>query len=566
MTTTELNPTDEAEILIEKFLSRDIDKEEGERLLSFLREHPAWEQEIYDQQHVVNLLKEVRELETSERDGSKDAFKSELMGELLNFYEKVSVYSRNMRRRRFRQRLLLGSSTTLSFFLMAIVVHAYWTGALTPGFVSQIKVSIPDPPTSDAVAVLAKTLDVEWGKESSVRAEPGAVLSPCGLNLEKGTALIRFYNGANLVIEGPASLEIRSISEVFCEHGRFSLEAPSHLIDFSLSSQAFASVSGEAFYLHIDPQAKTELHCVRNTTVSWHEADNGEKKSKTLSPNEGLLRKADGTVESLAGRPDRYISVDGLEKQAVKNADDQYRSWQQSRRLLQNDPSLVLFFDFQRDSLVRSDRIVNRAENALSPKEGILIGGSVGAGRWPEKDSLEFRTVSDRLLVSVADRLKSLSMSVSLRTDDIGRNLNSIFLTERFDDGPLHWQILNNIEGGERGAVRLGIKEPKPKNFKATNFDSPVVFDASRMGVWTRLAVVIDVENRIITHYMNGCVLNRHELPFDVDFGLLRSEIGNWSSDTPINPIRNFIGGFEEFLLFSRALSDAEIDQLHQCE
>lgn len=562
MNVTEPDPAVEAEILIEKFLSRDIAEDEGERLLAFLREHPDWEREIYDQQHIVNLLKEVRSLEASEGDRSGDAFKSELMGELLNFYEKVSVYSRNMRRRRLRQRLAMGGMTALCFFLLVLVVHAFWSGSLTTDYVSRIMVSHPAPPTSEAVAVLSKAVDVRWTGDSTLRAEPGAVLSPCTLAFDEGLVLIQFYNGVRLVVEGPACLHLRSVDEVECDHGRFSVELPTPHTGFTLRSPAFGNVVGEKYFIRLDEKT-AELHCFRGDLSSIPNVGDDERKSRELREGEGFRLNENAVLESIPSEPDRFVSIDTIEKRAKERADDQFRVWRQSRQALVDDPALVLYFDFQRDGFPRSDRILNRAGRSTEPREGILVGGVRGTGRWPDKDSLEFRVGSDRLLVSIPSRPKSVSMSVSLRADDIGRNLNSIFLTERFQDGPLHWQILNAIEGGEKGAIRLGIKDPNPRIFKATNFDSPVVFDEARMGVWTRLAVVIDAEKKSITHYRNGEVLSRHELPFEIEFGLDRAEIGNWTSDTAINPIRNFIGGFEEFLLFSRALSDDEIERLH---
>lgn len=563
--TTELDPSAEAEILIEKFLSKEIEEKEGERLLAFLQEHPDWEQEIFDQHHIVNLLKEIRELEESSQDWSHDAFKSELLGELLNFYEKVSVYSRNMRRRRLRQRLLLGGMMTLSFFLFVIVVHAYWNGSQSGDYVSKIKVSLPAPPTSDAVAVLSRAIDVQWSESTSLRAESGTVLSPGRLTFESGVILIHFYNGARFVVEGPADLEIRSISDVFCKRGRFSVELPERHNGFTLNSRVFGEVSGEKYLLQINPKT-VELHCIQGTVSFQPRTDEGERNTQKLHEGKGYRRDEKGSFETIAADATQFTSIDNIEKRSKEKASEQFAVWCQSRKTLANDPSLVLFFDFQHGNYPSSDRISNRSSHSAAPREGILVGGGSGVGRWPEKDSLEFRVVSDRLLVSISDRLKSVTLSVSLRADDIGRNLNSIFLTERFENGPLHWQILNNIEGGERGAIRLGLKHPAENVFKATNFDSPVVFDENRIGVWTRLAVVVDADEKVITHYMNGRVLSRHDLPFEVDFNLARSEIGNWTSITTTNPIRNFIGGFEEFLLFSRALSDAEVEQLHCVE
>lgn len=553
----EFDPVAEAEELIEKFLSQEIEPEEGERLLEFLRANEDWEKKLYDQYHIVSLLKEIR-------DGAshQEEVESELMGELVVFYEKVSLYSQAMRRRSFRRQIIASCCFLFSIFALAAVTQAYWSGYLG---VTRTKYSLQMPPgaTTDAVAVLSHAIDVEWTSDSEVRAQTGSNLVPGLYSLQKGVAIIQLYNGAAITVEAPCQFRIESISRIECSSGRFSLDMPDTSANLLVDTPFWRSISGGSYYLCVD-ETEAELHCFAGTL---HTQFSKTQEASILKPGQAVKTTVEGVNQTITFKNDAYLSSERFFALAKRKAEEQFAKWSTSRSRLADDPSLLIFFDFQKCVDTPIFRVRNQANaKSSAPLDGVLIGGRRSAGRWPAKDSLEFRTVSDRLLVSIPEPLTNLTLSVSLRADEIDRNLNSIFLTEDFIDGPLHWQILNNVKDGTHGAIRLGIHEPKPDNFKATNFDSPVVFVNEQMGVWVRLAVVLDAEKQTVTHYKDGKVLSRHDVPFEMKFSLSRAEIGNWTSPTPINPIRNFVGGFEEFLLFSRALSEEEIEKLHALE
>ncbi len=88
-----------------------------------------------------------------------------------------------------------------------------------------------------------------------------------------------------------------------------------------------------------------------------------------------------------------------------------------------------------------------------------------------------------------------------------------------------------------------------------------------KLGMWIHLAAVLDGKARQAVHYVNGVPVARHALEIGPPFRLGPAELGNWSapggpSSTPAL-IRNLSGSLDEFELFSRALSDAEIRELY---
>jgi len=85
--------------------------------------------------------------------------------------------------------------------------------------------------------------------------------------------------------------------------------------------------------------------------------------------------------------------------------------------------------------------------------------------------------------------------------------------------------------------------------------------------MWTHLVAVLDGKARQVVHYVNGYPVARDALKFDPPLRIGPAELGNWNARSGPNPapalIRNLSGSIDEFELFSRALSDAEVRELY---
>lgn len=555
---SEFDPVQDAEMLIGKFIANEISVEEGERLLAFLQANPAWNQKLYEQKRIADFLMDAPKVATNNTEQDPE-LKSELLDALYQHYEKVTDFSQIHRGRRRFLTILYVVSALAFVLVVTVLVHAYFS---VPDFSHPTRVIAVSPftETSQAVAILSHAIDVKWSKTMKTMPQKGAALIPGDYEFDDGVVMIQFYNGSAVIAQGPCRMQILSATQVACLQGRFSVESRVQAELFFIRSPAFSMITGTQYLLDLS-ENHDDLYNISGT-LAYEKA--GFEKRFALEAGEGIRADMFGKTSSLPAQNGRFLSLAAVIELSENNASLNLTQWEESRKRWLEDSSLRLFYDFQSESTIRKSRqLVNRAGGEDDSIQSTLIGGRLGDGRWPGKNSLEFRTVSDRLLVSIPEELTSVTLSVSVRADEIERNLNSIFMTEKFGKGALHWQILNKTDGGERGAVRIGLFEGRPGNYTADNFDSPVVFTEETLGVWVRLAVVLDAENRTVSHYLDGKRLVRHPVPFEMKFDLRKAEIGNWNSDTPKNPIRNFVGGFEELMLFSRALTDEEIHLLH---
>jgi hypothetical protein len=132
-------------------------------------------------------------------------------------------------------------------------------------------------------------------------------------------------------------------------------------------------------------------------------------------------------------------------------------------------------------------------------------------------------------------------------------------MADGFSPGKIHWQIRNG------GVLDLGIQGPTIEECQI--FASPPVVGFDQFGRWMHLAVVVDSVRKRVTHYVNGAVVSRHELKLEPPFLIGDAELGNWNPGrapkTAPYFIRHFSGVMDEFALFTRALTDEEIDRLY---
>ena len=94
--------------------------------------------------------------------------------------------------------------------------------------------------------------------------------------------------------------------------------------------------------------------------------------------------------------------------------------------------------------------------------------------------------------------------------------------------------------------------------------DTPAIFTPERFGQWLHLATCIDPVAKEVRHYLNGELIARvpRQVMFPVRMTL--AELGNWNDGKRGDAvaIRHLSGVMDEFMLFNRVLSEAEIQRL----
>jgi ferric-dicitrate binding protein FerR (iron transport regulator) len=407
--------------------------------------------------------------------------------------------------------------------------------------------------TSTAVAMLTRAVDARWG-QSNGPLRVGGALEPGWLRLESGLAQVVFYSGARVVMEGPTELRLVSPSEAVCPSGRLLSEVPQPARGFRLKTDQLSVVDlGTSFGIDAS-HGRTEVHVFQGKV----EVLSGSAAKQPLGEGQAAVAQESTPLRLMATSTAAFTAMFEFQQRSLASEAFRYEQWQFARAQLNQDPSLVVHLDFE--NLRDADwTLRNAAEKNRAVPEATIVGCQRAEGRWREKQALEFQSVNDRVRLAVPGDLDALTLSAWVCVKGLDRQFNSLFMCDGFEPGTIHWLIRND------GALGLTV-------FGAGSGDhqilaSPPALTLDKFGMWMHLAVVLDGKTRQMVHYVNGVRVSRHALNLGPPFRLGPAELGNWNARSGPNPapslIRNLSGSLDEFDLFSRALSDAEVRELY---
>src|SRR5262249_2257437 len=164
----------------------------------------------------------------------------------------------------------------------------------------------------------------------------------------------------------------------------------------------------------------------------------------------------------------------------------------------------------------------------------------------------------DRVRLHVPGEFESVTLMTWVRVDGLPNINNSLLMADGWPPGSLHWQI------GANGTLILGVQSSPRGN--AAHYHAREVLTPDRFGQWFHLAVVYDRDAGQVTHSLDGRPAAQVPVKFDVPLRLGDVQLGNWNLATHRNPspIRFLSGCMDEFLLFTRALDEKEVERLYQ--
>ena len=408
--------------------------------------------------------------------------------------------------------------------------------------------------TSKAVAMLNRAVDVQWDQ----RGDPprlGVPLEPGWLRLKSGLAQIVFYSGARMVIEGPTDLKLISPNEVACQSGRLIAEVPPQAIGFRVSTpQMNVTDLGTSFGLEVK-ERRTELHVFKGS-VEFQPATSTAKQN--LKEGAGSVAESSGPARLISANPKAFASLFDLQLKSSTAEVLRHEQWRAASSRLDEDPSLLVHFDFEQTD-TPDWRLHNVSSRKNAAPDATIVGCQWVEGRWPDKHALEFRSVSDRVRLSVPGEFESLTLAAWVRVQGLDRQFNSLFMCDGFEAGTAHWLIRKD---GVLGLTAIGAGSG---NYQICA--SPPVLALDQLGIWLHLAVVLDGNGKRVVQYVNGLQVSAKALKVNPPFRVGAAELGNWNAsgfrENDPSLIRNFSGAMDEFCLFSRALNTDEIRELY---
>lgn len=413
--------------------------------------------------------------------------------------------------------------------------------------------------TSQGVALVTRLVDVKWNAEQTP-FEVGDALAPGQFEIASGFAQLEFFCGATVILEGPAEIDLQSPLLARVRRGTLRAQVPPAARGFSLEVDDMTVVDlGTEFGLSVTDQGASVQ--VFDGEVELQQPDTDKR---LLTAGEALLRTPDGGYTRSPVTPESFLDIEKLESRALGQQDARFERWHRWSEKLRRDARLISYYAFD-ETGGWSRRLSNSQTPSNTDLDGAIVGARRAEGRWPAKSSLEFKQPGDRVRVQIPGEYGSLTFFCWVKIDSLDRWYNSLFLTDGYNKGEPHWQILDTgqlyfsvrpVERGDKG----------PGDFKAL---SPPFWKPSLSGRWLHLATVYDVAGASVTHYLNGEVLSTYLVPREKlveETRIGTASIGNWSVPTQPDSrfaIRNLNGSMDEFALFADALTDDEIKEIY---
>jgi hypothetical protein len=424
-----------------------------------------------------------------------------------------------------------------------------------------------DERTDNTVAVLLRTPKAVW-ESTDMPTRPGSPLPPGVLRLKSGFAHIEFYSGATVVLEGPAELRLLSRLEAYCARGKLWATVPPSAQGFTIGSPRLDLVDrGTEFGLDVAEGGKTSLHVFKGKVDVYKPGDRvrggapgtprNTRPQKELGTSEGVATEKPGELSDIRADAKAFQSAQDLAARAEAEARTRHKAWLDASAALRKDKGLALYYPLQSEDLWNRT-LEDQARERRKPCDGAIVGCSWVTGRWSGKQGLEFKRVSDRVRLHVPGTFNTLTLAAWVRVDALPNRFNSLFMTDGWDDAEPHWHI------SDTGRIELGVQGPNKKG--GVHYLTGEVITPDRLGQWVHLAVVHDRPGKQVTHYVDGQVVMREALKLNLALRLGDAEVGNWNVDTHRSnksPVRYFSGCIDEFLLFSRALTDEDVERLY---
>jgi hypothetical protein len=405
---------------------------------------------------------------------------------------------------------------------------------------------VAEPSNAPGVAVLSRLVDAVWSEPDHAREEGATV--PAGVfKLKSGLAQLEFFSGATLIVEGPAELELGSEWKITCRSGRLRAFVPEPAQGFVIEAPDYQAVDlGTEFAMSVGSDGRSEVHVV-DGEVRLDKKDGRE--IRTLAAGSGI-RSQNGVFESVDDGGTDFI--DRRQLLSLANADSKlrYREWLTTRNAIAHDPATLVLFDFE-DQNPWDRQLINQRPGG---PEGAIIGARWTEGRWPGKGALEFKRITDRTRLNIPGTHDALTFAAWVRIEGFDRWLNSLFLTDGFDRGEVHWQMNNE------GKLVLGVS-----GSSTMNTYSDVVIHPGDLGKWIHLAATVDRASGVVTHYRDGRIVMQTTAATIPPLVLGNAEIGNWQAQGQRSYlIRSLNGRIDEFFILSRVVSPEEMASIYR--
>ncbi|MEM7143625.1 MAG: LamG-like jellyroll fold domain-containing protein [Verrucomicrobiota bacterium] len=412
------------------------------------------------------------------------------------------------------------------------------------------------------IAVITAEAEAVWAGENADTIGEGVALEPGTLTLKEGLAQIDFFGGASVSLVGPAKIELVNRDAAVLHQGKLRADVPPAARGFEIRTRdVLLEDLGTSFGL----SAGTDDTAAGLIVFDGEVRATGKDGSPILLNGGETVRLEEGAVipdptDDLGEFPDITDVIAG----SGTHEEVRYAAWREASLDRRRDDRLIAYYDFE-GLTAATRRLRNQALHGMgSELDGGIVGARVAQGRWGQKNALDFRSEGDRIRFDIPGEYDAITLYAWVRIDALDRHLNSLFLTDFFDENEVHWQLSD--EGHMHFAVSpMGAVDIPEHNRR---FYSERFWNPSKSGQWFLLAVTAEKGVGTVNFYVNG-------EPIEINDGTQMQkpvpamrfgevDLGNWSEPIWERAIRTLNGRIDEFAIYSVALPAEEIKLIYE--
>ena len=473
----------------------------------------------------------------------------------------------------------LSSGWPMAYLIASVVVGigiaiASVTHVSDPGLVVQKTDSLPAP-LSHALSVVGRVtsmIDCVWDTGDDAKNLKSPVSIGDRFNIRSGLVEITYGTGAKVLLQGPVTYSVDSAAGGYLAVGKLTACLEKHPVA-ALSLPLFAVRTptavvtdlGTEFGVDVSESGTTSTHVFRGIVKLQPVARDGRQaRAIRLTAQDSAQVKKSAAGEWVAERsssldPAAFVRAEQVAVLLKNKKPNAFERWYAFSRKLRCDPSLLTYYDFQQRQ-GQPEVLPNVAANGDKSLDGFVREATWTDGRMPGKHALLFQNEGDYVQLHLPQTVDDLTLAAWVRVtilhDEMLNGIplfNGLLMSENWDRaGQVHWQL------DAKGRMCLG-RYPKTGTEGALWLSSPV-FDRTRLGRWTHMAMVFDRSTHV-KFYVNGRqtddVVNERRDRVPICIGA--SRIGSWNQQP-----RTFRGRIDELAVFGRVLSANEIQQMFE--
>ncbi len=425
------------------------------------------------------------------------------------------------------------------------------------------------PQLEAGIAVVGPQVGAEWEPalpENVIDRAGKAILKPGVIRVKTGVLQLDFFNGARVLVSGPATLDLMSPDAGKLLAGKMSVFIPPAAKGFlMMGPQEQVIRGGTDFALLAEEAGLFEVHVIGGEA----QLSTSNKNSLSLIAGEAARVTADTEEWSKdQAKPELFPSSRQLNDALASH----HEEWKKLRDRIRADREVVLYYTFDRGlNWVRN--VPNEAANAVPGSDGAVVGCHAVEGRWPRKKALGFENSSNRLRLNLPGEFRELTLAAWLKIEKLHSPRISILNPQTNQDRYIHWSLSRtprDWDGNYRwhqhfSETHQSADQKGDRNHYHSDADlSDFISDKK----WFHLALVYHPETKEVRHYANGIRVHTSAIKEARPLGIGIADMGNWPymdwAEGTEFEVRYLNGAMDEFLIAKRAFTDDEIREVYQ--